>query len=61
MSGQRSWMPDSYPCCPRFDPFHAACRHPLHQTVVRELSVGERPLYETVRAEAMRELEARLR
>lgn len=63
MSAPRSATPDSCPCCPHYDPFHGACHHPLHQDVVRALADGSDdgcPLYASIRAEAMRTLEARL-
>lgn len=58
MSTQRSAPPDSCPCCPYFNEFHGACRHPAHQAVLQALADGQGdcPLYEGIRADAMREL-----
>lgn len=58
MSTPQSATPDSCPCCPHFDEFHGACRHPARQDVVQELADrgGDCPLFEGIRAAAMREL-----
>lgn len=51
--------PDSCPCCPHFDGFHGACRHPLGQDVVRALvedGEADCPVFDAFRAGAMREL-----
>ena len=58
MHTARSATPDVCPYCPHFDGFHASCRHPLRQDVVAALAErgGECPLFDEVRATAMREL-----
>ena len=62
MNRPGSVTPDSCPYCPHYNPFHGACRHPMRQVVVSELSAGDRecPVFGEVRATAMRALEDRL-
>lgn len=56
------YLPVSESCvhCPHLDEFHSTCTHNLRQSIIRELVDSENddcPLYPTIRADAMRELE----
>jgi hypothetical protein len=55
--------PESCTQCPHFDRFQRTCGHPLRQRIIEELAGDQArcPVYSEIRADAMCELEARLR
>lgn len=62
MTTNAATIPESCTQCPHFERFRAACTHPLRQVALWELrdERSDCPLFETVRAEAMRDLEQQL-
>lgn len=62
MSTKLPSVPESCSYCPYIDQFHSSCTHPFRQIIIEELDSEQDkcPLFDEIRAEAMRDLEISL-